>query len=112
MNLDALVRKYDLAAVDRELGDRYWSPVDVALVNDWVLRVAAVKGEYHWHTHDDDEFFLIYRGHVTIDTETGSIELGEGQGTVIPKGTRHRPRAAERSLILMIEPVRLKSAGD
>ena len=107
-----LGKKYDLEQVDRELGDNLWSPVDVAYINDWVLRAAAIKGEYHWHTHDDDEFFLVYRGQITIDTENEPIDLGEGEGTVIPKGIRHKPRAAERAVILMIEPQRVKSKGD
>lgn len=60
MDVKTMARKYNLAEVDKQLGDTYWSPVDVAHINDWVLRVAAVKGENDWHTHNDDEFFLIY----------------------------------------------------
>ncbi len=112
METSTLARKYDLAQVDRELGDKFWSPVDVAYINDWVLRAAAIKGDYHWHTHNDDEFFLIYKGRIVIDTENGAIELKEGEGTVIPKGVQHKPRAEERAVILMIEPVRVKSTGD
>ena len=65
--------KYNLAKVDKMLGEKYWSPIDVAYINDWVLRAAAVKGEFHWHTHNDDEFFLIYKGNITIQTEIGNI---------------------------------------
>ncbi len=112
METSTLARKYNLEQVNRELGDKFWSPVDVAYINDWVLRAAAIKGDYHWHTHNDDEFFLIYRGRIVIDTENGPIELKEGEGTVIPKGMQHKPRAEERAVILMIEPARVKSTGD
>lgn len=112
LDLKQVGRKYDLAKVDRELGDNFWSPIDVAQINDWVLRVAAVKGEFHWHHHNDDEFFLIYKGRIVIDTENGPIELGEGEGTVIPKGVQHKPRAVERAVVLLLEPARVNTKGD
>lgn len=81
-------------------------------INDWVLRAAAIKGEFHWHTHQDDELFFVYKGEIIIDTEKGPIALKEGEGAVIPKGISHKPIAKERAVILMIEPARLKSKGD
>lgn len=112
MNIQFLSQKYDLAAVDQQLGDLYWSPIDVARINDWVLRAAAIKGEYHWHSHEDDELFLVYKGEMTIDTEKGSIVLKEGQGAVIPKRMNHKPKSENRTVILMIEPFKLRSQGD
>ncbi len=112
MDVKTIGKKYDLARVDRDMGDQFWSPVDVAYINDWVLRAAAIKGEYHWHQHNDDEFFLVYKGQIVIDTENGPIELKEDEGIVIPRGVQHKPRAEERAVILMIEPVRVKSTGD
>ncbi len=111
MDLKSLAQVYDLAEVDRQLGEKYWSPVDVAQINDWVLRAAAIKGEYHWHSHQDDELFLVYKGEIVIDTEKGPIKLKEGQGAVIPKGMQHKPRSEGRSIILMIEPMSLQSTG-
>lgn len=112
MELKVLFEKYDLAKVDAELGDTFWSPIDVAYINDWVLRAAAVKGEFHWHQHNDDEFFLIYKGNIVIDTDKGAIELKEGEGVVIPKGMQHRPRATERAVVLLLEPQRVNTKGD
>ncbi len=105
-------QKYNLTKVDKKLGNRFWSPVDVAKINDYVLRAAAVKGEFHWHKHKDDEFFLIYKGKIVIDTEFGSVELENGQGVVIPKGVKHRPKADKRATILLLEPARLNTKGD
>jgi mannose-6-phosphate isomerase-like protein (cupin superfamily) len=112
MDTNVSAKKYDLAAVDKQLGDTFWSPVDVAFINDLVLRAAAVKGEFHWHSHNDDEFFLVYKGQIVIDIEAGSIELGEGEGTVIPKGVKHKPRARERAVVLLLEPARVNTKGD
>lgn len=112
MNVSLLAKKYDLAEVDRKLGNTFWSPIDVAYINDWVLRAAAVKGEFHWHTHTDDEFFLIYKGEIIIDTDNGEIQLKEGEGTVIPAGVRHKPRAAIRAVVLLLEPKRLNTKGN
>lgn len=112
MDINTLSQFYDLEEVDRRLGDHYWKPIDVATINDWVLRAAAIKGEYHWHSHEDDELFLVYKGNIVIETEKGNLSLGPGQGSVIPKGIKHKPSAKERAVILMIEPAKLKSTGD
>jgi len=112
MDTKKLAKKYNLAEVDRKLGNKYWSPIDVAFINDWVLRAAAVKGEFHWHTHNDDEFFLIYQGEIIIETENGPIHLKEGEGTVIPKGLKHKPSAKNRAVVLLLEPARLNTKGD
>jgi mannose-6-phosphate isomerase-like protein (cupin superfamily) len=112
MELTSLIKTYNLEEIDKRLGDTYWSPIDVAYINDWVLRAAAAKGEYHWHSHNDDELFLVYKGAIVIDTEHGSISLKEGEGTVIPKGIQHKPRSESRSVILLLEPQRVKPTGD
>ena len=105
-------KKYNLKLIDKKLGNKLWSPIDVVNINDWVLRAAAVKGEYHWHKHDDDEFFFIYKGQITIDTEIGPVVLKKGEGIVIPKGLKHKPRAAKRAIVLLLEPKRLNTKGD
>ncbi len=105
-------QKYILADIDKKLGNKFWSPIDVVKINDWVLRVAAVKGEFHWHKHNDDEFFLVYKGKIIINTEKGSIRLGRGEGVVIPKGLKHKPQAAKRAVVLLLEPARLNTKGD
>lgn len=112
MNVKSIAKKYNLAQVDKKLGNKFWSPVDVAYINDWVLRAAAVKGEFHWHTHKDDEFFLIYKGKITIQTENGNVDLSRGEGYVVPKGVRHCPVAKNRAVVILLEPARLNTKGD
>ena len=91
-----------------------WSPVDVARVNDQVVRLALIKGKYHWHLHEgEDELFYVLDGEVTIEVEgQPDVQLRQGEMAVIPKRTLHRPTSQEPSHILMFEPLVLKSRGD
>src|SRR6266481_712849 len=73
-----------------------WYNQTLCQVNQSVVRLGVVQGEYHWHKHDaDDEFFYVVEGRFWIDLEERVIELGPGQGVVVPKGVLHRPRAPE-----------------
>ena len=74
-----------------------WYNQTLCKVNDSVVRMAVVQGEYHWHEHKDiDEFFFVLDGRFLIDLEDRVIDLAPRQGFVVPKGVRHRTRAAER----------------
>src|SRR5260221_9324910 len=81
-----------------------WFNQTLCKVNDSVVRLGVVQGEYHWHKHDqDDEFFFVLEGHFLIDLEDRTIDLKEREGFVVPKGVVHRTRAPERAVILMVE---------
>jgi mannose-6-phosphate isomerase-like protein (cupin superfamily) len=81
-----------------------WFNQTLCQVNDSVVRMGVVEGEYHWHKHDeDDEFFYVVEGRLLIDLEDRIIELAPRQGVVIPKGVMHRTRAPQRTVILMME---------
>jgi mannose-6-phosphate isomerase-like protein (cupin superfamily) len=82
-------------------------------VNDSVVRLGVLQGEYHWHKHDDeDEFFYVVEGRFLIDLEGRTVELGPRQGFVVPRGVRHRTRAPERTVILMVEGAGIVPTGD
>jgi len=90
-----------------------WFNQTLCRVNDAVVRVGMVKGEYHWHKHDeDDEFFYVVSGQFIIEMEGSSITLGSGQAFVVPKGVMHRPRAPRRTVILMVETAAIMPTGD
>jgi len=90
-----------------------WFNQTLCLVNDSCVRVGIVKGEYHWHKHDnDDEFFYVVEGQFLIDLENETITLNPGQGVVVPKGVMHRPRAPQRTVILMVENKGIIPTGD
>jgi len=81
-----------------------WFNQTLCTVNDSVVRVGVVQGEYHWHKHDnDDEFFYVVEGRLLIDLEGRTVELAPRQGMVVPKGVVHRTRAPERTVMLMVE---------
>jgi len=90
-----------------------WYNQTLCKVNDSVVRLGIVQGEYHWHKHDDeDEFFYVVEGRFLIDLEDRTVDLGPRQGFVVPKGVRHRPRAPERTVILMVEGAGIVPTGD
>src|SRR6187551_824150 len=91
-----------------------WWNQTLCRVNESVVRLGVVQGEYHWHKHDaDDEFFYVVEGRFLIDLEDDrTLDLGPGQGVVVPKGVIHRPRAPERSVILMVETAGIIPTGD
>jgi mannose-6-phosphate isomerase-like protein (cupin superfamily) len=90
-----------------------WYNQTLCRVNESVVRLGVVQGEYHWHKHDDeDEFFYVVSGRFLIDLEDRTVDLSPQQGFVIPKGVLHRPRAPERTVILMVEGAGIVPTGD
>jgi mannose-6-phosphate isomerase-like protein (cupin superfamily) len=90
-----------------------WFNQTLCKVNDSVIRVGVIEGEYHWHKHDaDDEFFYVVDGELLIDLEDRVVTLTQGQGFVVPKGVVHRTRAPRRTIILMIENAGIIPTGD
>ncbi len=90
-----------------------WQPQDLLYVNDTALRIAKIHGAYNWHTHQkEDEFFLVVKGKIFIDLENESVELKEGEGFLVNKGSRHRSRAPKPAYVLLIEPSATKTKGE
>ena len=93
-----------------------WFNQTLCKVNESVVRVGVVEGEYHWHKHDDDdEFFYVVEGKLLIDLEDLEgriVELLPGQGFVVPKGMVHRTRAPQKTVILMVENAGIIPTGD
>jgi mannose-6-phosphate isomerase-like protein (cupin superfamily) len=98
-----------------------WYNQTLTQVNDSVVRLGVMQGEYHWHQHEnDDEFFFVLSGLFLIDLEPEAdgvtpgrvVELRPRQGFMVPKGVVHRTRAPEKSVILMIETASIVPTGD
>jgi mannose-6-phosphate isomerase-like protein (cupin superfamily) len=90
-----------------------WFNQTLCKVNDSVVRLGVVQGEYHWHKHDDlDEFFYCVEGEFFIDLEARSVALQPRQGFVVPKGVTHKTRAPQRCVILMVEGADIVPTGD
>lgn len=89
-----------------------WYNQTLCQVDESVVRLGVVQGEYHWHKHEnEDEFFYVVSGRLLIDLEDRRIDLTPGKGVVIPKGVMHRPRAPERTVILMVERAGIVPTG-
>ena len=90
-----------------------WSPQIIAQINAYDVRIVKVKGEFVWHKHDDtDDFFLVLKGHLTIQLRDRDVELDEGELYVVPRGVEHCPRAEEEASVLLIEPSGTVNTGD
>jgi hypothetical protein len=102
----------DVPSLVKACTDRWYNQT-LCKVNDSVIRLGVMQGEYHWHKHDkDDEFFFVLEGHFIIDLEDRSIDLQPLEGFVVPKGVVHRTRAPDRAVILMVETAAIIPTGD
>src|ERR1700730_2891737 len=91
-----------------------WFNQTLTSVNDAVVRLGVIDGDFHWHKHDDqDEFFLVLEGELLVDIEgSGTITLGLHQACSVPRGVVHRTRATRRTTILMVEAAGVMPVGD
>jgi mannose-6-phosphate isomerase-like protein (cupin superfamily) len=91
-----------------------WFNQTLTTVNESVVRLGVIEGDFHWHKHDDeDEFFLVLEGELVIDVEgTESVRLGPRQGYTVPRGVLHKTSAPVRTAILMVEPAGVVPTGD
>jgi mannose-6-phosphate isomerase-like protein (cupin superfamily) len=90
----------------------HFRPKIVAELNGQEFKLAKIKGEYPWHSHEDaDEMFFVWKGNITLEFRTHSVELSEGEAIVVPKGVEHRPVAYDEAEIFLIEPKATKNNG-
>jgi mannose-6-phosphate isomerase-like protein (cupin superfamily) len=91
-----------------------WFNQTLTSVNDAVVRLGVIEGDFHWHKHDeDDEFFMVLEGELIIELEdVDPVQLRQQQGYTVPRGVRHKTSAPERTVILMVEPADVVPTGD
>jgi len=105
------LEKIDIDKMVEECTDK-WFNQTLTKVNESVIRVGIVEGEYHWHKHDDDdEFFFVLQGQLLIDLKDQTIELNPNQGVTIGKGVVHRTRAPKKTVMLMVETSAIVPTG-
>jgi mannose-6-phosphate isomerase-like protein (cupin superfamily) len=106
-----------LALIDlpsRRSSHEPWFNQTLTSVNNAVVRLGIIEGEFHWHKHDDqDEFFLVLDSELLIDVEgRDTVVLGHHQGYTVPRGALHRTRAPRRTAVLMVEAAGVVPTGD
>ena len=91
-----------------------WFNQTLTAVNDSVIRLGVIEGDFHWHKHDDtDEFFMVLDGELIIDLEDrDSVRLSRHQSYTVPRTVVHRTRAPVRTVILMVEAASVAPTGD
>ena len=91
----------------------FWSPRVIAEIDDAYVKVAKVKGTLAWHSHvHEDELFFVLEGRLRIEMEGRTVELGQGEMFVVPKGVRHNPVAEAECLLMLIERKTTLHTGD
>ena len=106
------MKKINLASKYKKIKE-HWSPKVVAEMNDYQFKLAKIKNDFIWHSHEDtDETFIVIEGKICIEFEDETVELSEGEMIVVPKGKRHRPYADKEAKIMLIEPKGVRNTGD
>ena len=106
------MKKINLASKYKIIKE-HWSPKVVAEMNDYQFKLAKIKNDFIWHSHEDtDEAFIVIEGKIYIEFEDETIELSEGEMIVVPKGKKHRPYADKEAKIMLIEPKGVRNTGD
>lgn len=115
INLNAAFDPLELIDVQAHADsvEEQWYNQTLSQVNDCVVRLGVMQGEFHWHEHEEeDEFFYVVDGRFVIELDDRTVELTPRQGFMVPRGVRHRTRAPERTTILMIEGADVVPTGD
>ena len=115
INLDVRYGQSTLVDIPAEMAaNQPWFNQTLTSVNDAVVRLGIIEGEFHWHKHDDqDEFFLVLEGQLLLDIENAdTVTLNPHEGYTVPRGVVHKTRAPERTTILMAESAGVVPTGD
>ncbi len=93
--------------------DEYWSPRIAGELNDSYVKLAKLKGEFEWHHHEnEDELFLVVKGHLTIKLRDQDVELDPGEFAIIPRSVEHLPVAEEEVQVVLLEPKSTRNTGN
>ena len=115
INLDVKYKPLELVDIPKIISENKerWFNQSLVKVNDSVIRIGIIEGEFHWHKHEnDDEFFYVIDGKLLIDLENRTIELNPKEGFMVPKNITHLTRAPQKTVILMVENAGIIPTGD
>jgi mannose-6-phosphate isomerase-like protein (cupin superfamily) len=90
-----------------------WSPKVIAKINDYLVKIGKLQGDFVWHQHEEtDELFIVNKGILRVDFQDGSIFLAKGQLLVVPKGVEHKTHADQECELIMFEPEKTLNTGN
>ena len=92
----------------------YWSPKSVGEINEVLVKLVKLKGEFVWHHHEnEDELFLVVRGRLRMQLRSGDREIGPGEFIVVPRGAEHCPLALTDEVhVVLLEPKTTINTGN
>lgn len=110
----AVPSKINLVSAAEAQINGVWQPHIAGDINDSQVKIAKFGEVFDWHAHAaEDEGFLVLKGRIAIDFRDGSVELGEGDFLVVPRGVEHRPRSiTSEPIVLMVEPSTTLNTGN
>lgn len=91
----------------------HWNPRVVGELNGQHVKLAKLKGEFVWHSHEnEDELFMVIAGELTIELRGENVHLSAGEFYIVPAGVEHRPVAIEEVSVMLFEPKSTLNTGD
>ena len=91
----------------------YWNPRIVGELNGQHVKLAKIKGEFIWHSHEhEDELFYVVKGILKIEFRDKTVELKQGDMIIVPKGVEHKPSAEEEVHVMLFEPASTINTGN
>lgn len=98
-----------------KLFNEYWTPKLVGELNGQYVKLAKLKGEFVWHSHEhEDEMFMIIKGRLLMEMRDGSQEVGLGEFIIVPKGVEHNPKTVDNQEVwlMLFEPKETMHTGE
>ena len=93
----------DAGRLADECNETWWNQT-LCWVNDCVVRLGVFEGEFHWHSHEqEDELFLVLEGRLLLDRRAARWSSRRGRGwschgrSGTAPGRRRGPRAGPTS---------------
>jgi mannose-6-phosphate isomerase-like protein (cupin superfamily) len=96
-----------------KLFNEHWSPKVIGKINNYLVKIAKLQGDFVWHKHEEtDELFIVNNGLLRVDLRDGQVYLKKGQMLIVPKGVEHKPHADEECELIMFEPETTLNTGN
>jgi mannose-6-phosphate isomerase-like protein (cupin superfamily) len=91
----------------------HWSPKVIGKINNYLVKIGKLQGDFVWHKHDEtDELFIVNKGILRVDFRDSQVFLNKGQMLIVPKGIEHKTHADEECELIMFEPETTLNTGD
>ena len=90
-----------------------WRPKIVASLNGQDVKIVKVEGEFPWHRHEnEDEFFLVWKGHFRVEFRDCVVAMDPGECIVVPRGVEHRTCSDAEAQVVCFKPASVVNTGN